>query len=175
MIPDVLALLGDNPMQSELASHIGLTARLFCRVCWLGKKEKDGDLEDDWVPNFGRPEDGEDPGYDDPDDEDDNLDVPGEEMRSEVPSSPSASNGSGAESESANTPQLKETVKQLVARAKKFVVVRHFLCLVYDNGATDNNLAYRKPRRAPRKSQWTLCARYSRPPRYLRVLVRQSG
>lgn len=34
VIPAVLALLGDNPMQSELASHIGLTARLFCRVCW---------------------------------------------------------------------------------------------------------------------------------------------
>jgi hypothetical protein len=31
----VLALLGDNPMQSELACHRGLMAKFFCRVYWV--------------------------------------------------------------------------------------------------------------------------------------------
>lgn len=28
-------MLGDNPMQSEMACHIGLQGRMFCRVCWV--------------------------------------------------------------------------------------------------------------------------------------------
>lgn len=35
MIPFILAMLGDNPMQSEFASHIGLRGRMFCRACWV--------------------------------------------------------------------------------------------------------------------------------------------
>ncbi|KAJ7710473.1 hypothetical protein B0H17DRAFT_914738 [Mycena rosella] len=35
VIPEVLALLGDNPMQSEFACHIGLRGKLFCRACWV--------------------------------------------------------------------------------------------------------------------------------------------
>ncbi|KAF7975989.1 hypothetical protein HWV62_8148 [Athelia sp. TMB] len=34
VIPAVLALLGDNPMQSEFACHIGLQGKFFCRACW---------------------------------------------------------------------------------------------------------------------------------------------
>ncbi|KAF4617992.1 hypothetical protein D9613_012967 [Agrocybe pediades] len=35
IFPAVLALLGDNPMQSEFACHIGLTGKFFCRTCWV--------------------------------------------------------------------------------------------------------------------------------------------
>ncbi|KAF9072180.1 hypothetical protein BDP27DRAFT_1217935 [Rhodocollybia butyracea] len=44
LIPCVLALLGDNPMQSEFACHIGLRGKFFCRVC--GVKGKDAKAED---------------------------------------------------------------------------------------------------------------------------------
>jgi hypothetical protein len=34
----ILALLGDNPMQSEFACHIGLRGKLFCRICLVQGK-----------------------------------------------------------------------------------------------------------------------------------------
>lgn len=40
LIPSVLAMLGDNPMQSEFACHIGLRGRKFCRMCHV-----EGDVE----------------------------------------------------------------------------------------------------------------------------------
>ncbi|KAJ4473242.1 hypothetical protein C8R41DRAFT_968057, partial [Lentinula lateritia] len=44
----VLALLGDNPMQSEFACHIGLRGKFFCRTCWV--KGKDAKIEHATVP-----------------------------------------------------------------------------------------------------------------------------
>ena len=41
VVPWVLAMLGDNPMHSELASHIGLNGRHCCRVCHLDSSIKD--------------------------------------------------------------------------------------------------------------------------------------
>ncbi|PIL28321.1 hypothetical protein GSI_09610 [Ganoderma sinense ZZ0214-1] len=35
VVPFVLALLGDNPMQSEFACHMGMHAKFFCRNCWV--------------------------------------------------------------------------------------------------------------------------------------------
>ncbi|KAG8953004.1 hypothetical protein FRC03_011958 [Tulasnella sp. 419] len=48
----VLALLGDNPMQSELACHMGLAAKLFCRVCWVSSRTNaDKDEEEESEDN----------------------------------------------------------------------------------------------------------------------------
>ncbi|VDC00800.1 unnamed protein product [Peniophora sp. CBMAI 1063] len=50
VIPEVLALLGDNPMQSELSCHIGLMGKYFCRICKVRGSDAD---DDDDGPNAG--------------------------------------------------------------------------------------------------------------------------
>ncbi|KAF9257230.1 hypothetical protein L218DRAFT_800681, partial [Marasmius fiardii PR-910] len=46
VIPWVLALLGDNPRQSEFAAHIGLRGKFFCRICKVeGKDSTDHPVE----------------------------------------------------------------------------------------------------------------------------------
>jgi hypothetical protein len=35
----VLALLGDNPMQSEFCSHVGLRGKFFCQICLVKGKD----------------------------------------------------------------------------------------------------------------------------------------
>ncbi|KAG2036127.1 hypothetical protein BDR03DRAFT_866909 [Suillus americanus] len=39
VIISVLALLGDNPMQSEFACHAGLMLKFFCHCCWVKGKD----------------------------------------------------------------------------------------------------------------------------------------
>ncbi|KAG1724109.1 uncharacterized protein EDB91DRAFT_1063018 [Suillus paluster] len=39
VIISVLALLGDNPMQSEFACHGGLMSKFFCHCCWVKGKD----------------------------------------------------------------------------------------------------------------------------------------
>ncbi|KAI0670253.1 hypothetical protein C8Q78DRAFT_975449 [Trametes maxima] len=46
VIPFVLALLGDNPMQSEFACHMGLQAKFFCRNCWCKGQDVAGQAGD---------------------------------------------------------------------------------------------------------------------------------
>lgn len=41
MIPVVLAMLGENPMQSELSCHVGLAGKYFCRCCWVKGRDAD--------------------------------------------------------------------------------------------------------------------------------------
>ncbi|KAL0058380.1 hypothetical protein AAF712_014941, partial [Marasmius tenuissimus] len=50
VIPWVLALLGDNPMQSEFACHIGLAGKLFCRVCKVKGKDSTSNDSPSAVP-----------------------------------------------------------------------------------------------------------------------------
>lgn len=45
IVPFVLALLGDNPMQSEFACHMGMRAKFFCRNCWVKGKDMVDDTE----------------------------------------------------------------------------------------------------------------------------------
>ncbi|CDO68416.1 hypothetical protein BN946_scf184815.g63 [Trametes cinnabarina] len=45
VIPAVLAVLGDNPMQSEIACHVGLAGKLFCRNCMVRGKEVAADVD----------------------------------------------------------------------------------------------------------------------------------
>lgn len=57
MLIDVLALLGDNPMQSELSCHIGMRGKFFCRICMVkgpdaaDRQNSSGEDPDD--PNDG--------------------------------------------------------------------------------------------------------------------------
>ncbi|ETW83356.1 hypothetical protein HETIRDRAFT_119480 [Heterobasidion irregulare TC 32-1] len=56
VIPSVLAMLGDNPMQSEMACHIGLQGKRFCHACWVARDEhddidEDQELEGQWQAN----------------------------------------------------------------------------------------------------------------------------
>ncbi|KAJ3978017.1 hypothetical protein EV361DRAFT_189574 [Lentinula raphanica] len=50
VFPSVLAMLGDNPMQSEFACHVGLTGKFFCRCCWA--KGRDAENEDSDLHTF---------------------------------------------------------------------------------------------------------------------------
>ncbi|EIW60460.1 uncharacterized protein TRAVEDRAFT_120336, partial [Trametes versicolor FP-101664 SS1] len=47
VVPSVLAMLGDNPMQSEIACHVGLAGKLFCRVCKVFKGRSSADAAED--------------------------------------------------------------------------------------------------------------------------------
>ena len=47
VIPSVLAILGDNPMQSELSSHIGLLGKFFCRSCFVKGQERSNESNED--------------------------------------------------------------------------------------------------------------------------------
>jgi hypothetical protein len=52
LIPAVLALLGDNPMQSEFACHIGLRGKYFCRACWVKGSDNLDEPEEDEELSF---------------------------------------------------------------------------------------------------------------------------
>ncbi|KAL1755500.1 hypothetical protein FB107DRAFT_290833 [Schizophyllum commune] len=53
VIPSVFALLGDNPMQSELCCHSGLAANHFCRICWVEGSDMDDDSSRTAAPDGG--------------------------------------------------------------------------------------------------------------------------
>lgn len=117
VFPVVLALLGDNPMQSEFASHIGLRGRRFCRVCDVqaGKRRRRRKGDDDEDSDLG--EDGDD------DDDDDIPPLPPIEDDDDDPrpSSPALSVGSRA---GTGHPRYEWTVPGIVDRLSAFIKVR---------------------------------------------------
>ncbi|KAI0754107.1 hypothetical protein C8Q80DRAFT_346349 [Daedaleopsis nitida] len=99
LIPSVLGILGDNPMQSEVACHVGLAGKLFCRVCRV-----QGHVEDTRPPGSTQ----------------DALRRPG----STSPTGSAVSSQSEAASDSdARAPKrrVKETLQQLIDRAHRFL------------------------------------------------------
>jgi hypothetical protein len=111
VIPVVLAMLGDNPMQSELACHVGLAGKFFCRCCWV----KGSDTEDSESPQ-NRTED------------------------SDAESTMSAQSGDSSSSrpngnKSTRKGSHNETMQELVDRARRFLGVSHDRFISWDKCA----------------------------------------
>jgi hypothetical protein len=100
VIPVVLAMLGDNPMQSELACHVGLAGKFFCRCCWV----KGRDTEDSMDPQNPRED---------------------SDAESNMSAQSGGSSGSHDGSKSVRKGPRKETMQELVDRAKRFLGVSH--------------------------------------------------
>ncbi len=68
VFPVVIALLGDNPMQSEFACHVCLRGKLFCRICKVVGKDTS-----DVAGNAPHDDCASDNGVNDSDNETDNV------------------------------------------------------------------------------------------------------
>ncbi|KAJ7435966.1 hypothetical protein B0H11DRAFT_2256623 [Mycena galericulata] len=105
IIPTVLALLGDNPMQSEFCCHIGLRGKFFCRACWVkGSDNLDGE-DGDTHRSAGTDKDS------------------GVENQSDVESQAGSGNDSDASQPKSKRKRFKESLEQMVSRAKSFVKI----------------------------------------------------
>src|SRR5260370_27864946 len=51
-IPWVLSFAGDNPIQSEIASHIGLNGKYICHACYAHGNLKEGERTVDQYMDF---------------------------------------------------------------------------------------------------------------------------
>lgn len=134
VIPAVLALLGDNPMQSELSCHVGLTGKFFCRCCWV----KGRDAADETVQG---PAAAESPVSTQTSSSSmagsTNPSAPGGSDTASIASSarsePSPSQAAGS-SPPKKKGRAQETKQQLVDRATRFLGVRiHFPSLLTTN------------------------------------------
>ena len=90
VFPVVLALLGDNPMQSEFACHIGMRGKFFCRECWVkGTDAADVTLPSERNNDPGKSDDESvhsSEGYSSGERESDASEVPGSPDESTTPS-----------------------------------------------------------------------------------------
>ncbi|KAF8824027.1 hypothetical protein HHX47_DHR9000094 [Lentinula edodes] len=96
MIPAVLAMLGDNPMQSEFSCHVGLVGKYFCRCCFA----KGRDANDEQSASATK-------------------DV-ADDTSIHSNASTEQESDSGAEKKGG---RRKETIQELISRAKRFITV----------------------------------------------------
>jgi hypothetical protein len=164
LIPAVIVLLGDNPMQSEFACHIGLRGKYFCRACWVKGSENLDEPEDDELifpakpPNTGTSETNASAGN-----TENPVGTPAEgqtgipastqpstavdaepttplgseavqpvETRPETPASSEAGSDAtiNTSEKKSRGKRVKESLDQMMTRAKAFVKVSHYICLV---------------------------------------------
>lgn len=139
LIPSVLALLGDNPMQSELSCHVGMNGKHFCRVCLVCNPSV-VDEEDDTSQCNGQ--------HDTPLESDVDSAAASEAMSDVISEANSAqanarrrkgnrkSNSTGAKSVTATAASFpgrkkKESLAQLIAQARDFLTVSASINLLH--------------------------------------------
>ncbi|RPD56808.1 hypothetical protein L226DRAFT_513548 [Lentinus tigrinus ALCF2SS1-7] len=99
VIPVVLAILGDNPMQSELACHIGLAGKFFCRNCMVyGHEAADNPTDTTGTTGLGK-----------------------SEASASRAGSVASDNSADSQSSEKKKGKRKETMQELVDRARRFL------------------------------------------------------
>lgn len=130
LIVCVLALLGDNPMQSEFACHIGLRGKFFCRTCWV--KGKDAKVSN--TTNSAAPPSADINSSDDNNEE------------SETGSLNSAASITSKGKKKKKHTRFKESLQTMIGRVKAFVKVSLFHVIYISITANFTSLESHVPR-----------------------------
>lgn len=134
VIPSVLALLGDNPMQSELSCHVGLAGKFFCRCCWVKGRDAEDEVTNKTTErttpptadNATRTSTSTMAGSTNPSESDNPAASSNASSASSAPSNPTAAPNSTSAKKKG---RAQETKQQLVERATRFLGVSFpFLC-----------------------------------------------